>query len=540
MRYGRLGEWQTYKGKKMTVNSVRNLLEIASEEFADKVALIEKEKKLTYCQLFEKVNQIANYFSKLDLKKGSRIGIYSNKSIEQVIAILALLSTDYVFVPITRLLKPEQVEYIINDCNIKCIITDKAKIKDIQKIDYSGKIVSYEATGGDIVSFEEIYKCYDKKYECSIYGHNNAAITYSFATSGFPKGIVITHRNLIDGARIVSKYLGIKKDDVISGVLSFNLDYGLNQIFCSLYKKATLAIHRFVLPSDFFAHLINDKVTILPLMPINITQMFDEESHKLPSPEHLKNIKTITSSGGKITTKMIQNIDKFFPNAKFFSMHGLSEAFRSAYLDPRQIHIRPTSIGKAIPDVELYIINEEGQECKPREIGELIHRGACIYKGYWNSPEESAKRFKSIKILEKVIDLEGELTDEIVVASGDYVYKDEEDYIYFVSRKDDMIKTSGYRVSPYEIESVVYDRISKIKECAVFSIENEEIEEEIVMVYNAENELPKNEIIFEMKKHLPNYMIPSIIIYKKSLPITSTHQRKIDKEALKKEIFEIQ
>ena len=219
----------------MTVNSVRNLLEIASEEFADKVALIEKEKKLTYCQLFEKVNQIANYFSKLDLKKGSRIGIYSNKSIEQVIAILALLSTDYVFVPITRLLKPEQVEYIINDCDIKCIITDKAKIKDIQKIDYSGKIVSYEATGGDIVSFEEIYKCYDKKYECSIYGHNNAAITYSFATSGFPKGIVITHRNLIDGARIVSKYLGIKKDDVISGVLSFNLDYGLNQIFCSLY-----------------------------------------------------------------------------------------------------------------------------------------------------------------------------------------------------------------------------------------------------------------------------------------------------------------
>jgi acyl-coenzyme A synthetase/AMP-(fatty) acid ligase len=521
----------------MTVNTVRNLLETAEKEASDKIALKHNSVNYSYKELLDRVNKIAHYFTSLDLPKGSRIGIYSNKSLQQVVAILAILSTDYVFVPITRLLKPEQVKHIINDCDIECLITDKAKIDNIKAIDFKGKIVSYEATEGSDVSFEEIYKCYTGEINCSIKSHDNAAITYSFGSSGNPKGIVIDHRALTDGARIVSKYLDIKKEDIISGILSFNLDYGLNQIFTTLYKRATLAIHKFVLPADFFSHLINDKITVLPLMPIHITQMFDEDPHRIPSPEHLKNLRTITSSGGNITALMIKNITTHFPEAAFYSMHGLTEAFRSAYLDPHQIHIRPNSIGKSIPDVELYIINENGEACKPREIGELIHRGACIYKGYWNSPEETAQRFKSIDILSKVIRPEGQLTDELVVASGDYVYKDEEGYIYFVSRKDDMIKTQGYRVSPHEIESVVFTNIHNITECAVFSIPNENIEEEIVMVYGAKQELAKNEIIFELKKHLPNYMIPEQIIYRKSMPFKSMHDHKIDKDALKQELL---
>jgi acyl-CoA synthetase (AMP-forming)/AMP-acid ligase II len=218
-------------------------------------------------------------------------------------------------------------------------------------------------------------------------------------------------------------------------------------------------------------------------------------------------------------------------------MHGLTEAFRSAYLDPAQIHIRPNSIGKAIPDVELFIINEKGEACKPREVGELIHRGACIYKGYWNAPEETAQRFKSISILDKVIEPEGKLTDEIVVASGDYVYADEEGYIYFVSRKDDMIKTQGFRVNPHEIESVVYANIPEITTCAVFSIPNEEIEEEIVMVYGSKTELARNEILFELKKHLPNYMLPEQIVYRKTMPLKSLHGKQVDKEMLRREFM---
>ncbi len=522
----------------MSINCIRTLIEEAAVSHSQKVAIKYNEKSITYSELLAKVNQVAFYLKELNLPKGSRIGIYSNKGLDQVIAILAILSTDYVLVPLTKLLKAEQVEYIIKDCDIKCIITDKLKLESIAEIDFNGQVISYETTHKDIPSFEEIYKYYNKPFSHDVNGHDNAVITYSFGITGEPKGIVISHRNLIDSARVVSQYLDLKEDDVISGTLIFNLDYGLNQIFCTLYKRATIALHRFILAGDFFNHLINDEITVVPLMPINIASMFDEDEHRLPSVELLSKVRVLTSSGGNVTAKMLTDLDKFFPDAKFYSMHGLTEAFRSTYLEPSQIWIRPDSIGKAIPDVELYVINEEGNECAPREVGELIHRGGYIYKGFWNAPVETAQRFKSIQILKNVIDLEGQLTDEIVIATGDYVYKDEEGYFYFVSRQDNMIKTRGFRVSPLEIESVVAKNLPLIDQCAVFSIDNEEIEEEIVLVYSARSELAPKEITFELKKHLASYMIPNKIIYKKSLPLVPSDKNKINKEELKNELLD--
>jgi acyl-coenzyme A synthetase/AMP-(fatty) acid ligase len=522
----------------MSINTIRTLICDASQSHAQKNAIVFNQESITYDDLFKKVNQVAFYLNELDLPKGSRIGIYSNKGVEQVIAILAILSTNYVLVPLTKLLKSEQVQYIINDCNIRCIITDKLKLESIEEIDFDGHIISYETTHKEIPSFEEIFKYYNQPYECTINGHDNAVITYSFGLTGTPKGIVISHRNLIDSARVVSSYLNLNEDDVISGTLIFNLDYGLNQLFCTIYKRATLALHRFILAGDFFNHIINDNITVIPLMPINITQMFDEDEHRLPSEELLRKVRIITSSGGNVTIKMVNDLDKFFTCAKFYSMHGLTEAFRSTYLEPSQIKIRPESIGKPIPDVELYVINEQGKECKPREVGELIHRGGYIYKGFWNASIETQQRFKSIDMLKDVINLEGQLTDELVVASGDYVYKDEEGYFYFVSRRDDMIKTRGFRVSPYEVESVVSKNLPNIEQCAVFSIENAEIEEEIIMVYSASSQIAPKEILFELKKHLASYMLPSQIIYRKSLPLIPSDKNKINKEELKKDILE--
>lgn len=523
----------------MSINCMRALIEKANKKSPTSIAVIDGDKKLTYSELFTRVNQVAHYLSELELPKGSRIGIYSYKGVEQVVAILAVMSTSHIFVPISRLLKPEQVKHIIDDCGVTCILTDKVKLKVIDEVDFDGTIITYEATGRDMVSFEEIYKCCTKKYESVIGGHSNAVITYSVGSSGSPKGIVITHRNLVDSARVASQYLDIKSDDVISGILPFIFDYGLNQICCAVYKRATLAIHSMLLSSDFFNHILNDKVTIIPLMPIHITQMFDDESIRVPNSKLLSNVRIITSSGGKLTDKMIKNIDLHYTNADFYSMHGLTEAFRSTYLDPSQLKIRPESIGKPIPDVEIYVLNEDGYECKPREIGELIHRGGYIYKGYWNAKDETDKLYKSIKVLKKVVNLDGDLTDEIVVCSGDYVYKDEEGYIYFVSRKDEIIKSCGFRISPAEIEKVVYDNLSFVKECAIFSVENEKIEEEIVMVYSALQEVPKNEILFELKKHLPNHMIPVTIMYKIKLPQSKQDSSRFDKEVLKKEVLDI-
>ena len=524
----------------MSINCIRRTLEKAAETHPAKVAILHNDtrfdEQLTYAELLTRVNQVALYLQELELPKGARIGLYANKSVSQVVAILAILSTDYILVPMTRLLKPEQVHYIIEDCDIQCIITDRMKLESIEEIEFSGHILSFEATGGNVPSFEEIFKYYNRPYACDINGHDNAVITYSFGLTGTPKGIVISHRNLIDSARVVSHYLDLNEDDVISGLLIFNLDYGLNQIFNAILNKATLALHRFILPDDFFNHLVNDGVTVLPLMPVNISQMFDEDLSSNPKPDRFDHLRIITSSGGNVNERMVTDCANTFRKAAFFSMHGLTEAFRSTYLDPNQIRIRPDSIGKAIPDVELYVINEEGEECAPREVGELIHRGGYIYRGFWNAPKETGERYKSVQILKNVVDLEGGLTDELVVATGDYVYKDEEGYFYFVDRRDDMIKTSGFRVSPFEVESVVAKHLPQIQQCAVFGMENPAIEEEIVMVYSAPGEMSEKEITFELKKHLASYMVPSRIVYRKSLPLVQSDQNQINKDALKREL----
>ena len=186
---------------------------------------------------------------------------------------------------------------------------------------------------------------------------------------------------------------------------------------------------------------------------------------------------------------------------------------------------------------DLHLQEQLHQRPAPASYGrELIHRGGYIYRGFWNAPAETGERFKSVQILKNVVELDGQLTDEIVVASGDYVYRDEEGYLYFVSRHDDMIKTRGFRVSPYEVESVVGENIPQIEQCAVFGIANEQIEEEIVMVYSAPAEIPQEEIIFELKKHLASYMIPGRVVYKKSLPLVQSDKNRINKDELKREL----
>ena len=513
--------------------TVSTLLKKAYEITPNKVFIKENKNFITYSEMYAYVKKISKYLNELEIKKGSRVAIYSNKHINQVTAVLSILSTDYIMVPISNLLKLEQVEYILNDCDIKCIITDDAKIQVLEDINYFGKIISMDKSENTI-SFPEIIEKYgDSESKFNISSNNNAAIIYSSGSTGFPKGIVASHKNLFDGARTISSYLELDKNDIISGILSFNFDYGLNQIYCTLYKTATLALHNYLLPNNFYTHLINDKVTILPLMPVFLSRIFDEKMIKKLNKGSLSNVRLICSSGGKVTSVMIKNIKNNFINSSFYSMYGLTEAFRSSFLSPEQIDARPTSIGKAIPDVELYVIDEEGNECNPNEIGELIHRGGCVGKGYWNRPEDTKERFKSIRILEKVIDLEGQLVDEIVVCSGDYVYKDEEGYIYFISRKDEMIKSSGYRISPYEIENSVYTHVEDIKECAIFSIEDEDIGQKIVMAYTSDLILENSDIQLELKKYLPNYMIPTVIYKLDKMPVTSANQGKINKKVIK-------
>ena len=274
-------------------------------------------------------------------------------------------------------------------------------------------------------------------------GNDNAAIIYSSGSTGRPKGILISHRNLADGADIVAEYLGTNENDRIACVLSFNFDYGLNQIWQTIRKGATLYLHDLALPNDLFALLAKETITALPVMPVIISKMFDKRLKLATGLHDFSALRYICSTGGRLSVEMISDLKTTFPKARIFSMFGLTEAFRSTYLDPDKLSSHPNSVGKAIPDCQVLVLDEDGDECPPNVVGELVHRGATVTKGYWRDPENTAKVFRS----------HPRFPGETLVFSGDRVYQDEEEYLYFVARADEMIKTKGFRVSPTEVES---------------------------------------------------------------------------------------
>ncbi len=494
--------------------SIPYQLELTSNIMPNKVALVDKNYSLTFLELYE-FSKIYSYnLKKMGIKKGDRVGICMEKNIDQVISIMAVLFSDAILVPILPKLKGENIKHIVNDCEMRAIITDHVRYNEVKEINCHLEIIKYKKIENP--EKKEI------RNDFSLSTSDIAAIIYSSGSTGRPKGITITHQNIYDGARIVSEYLSTNEKDKISGILSFNFDYGLNQLWQVILKGATLYLHDFIFPNDFFMHISENKITAIPIMPVIISKMFDRRFYSENPSLDFSSVKYVSTSGGRLSASMINDLTKTFDSAKIYSMYGLTEAFRSTFLDPEQLKIRPTSIGKAIPDVEIFVLNDNEKLCKPNEVGELVHRGACISKGYWGSPQKTTERFK-------IIDM---FPDEIVVFSGDLVKTDDDGFLYFISRKDSMIKTQGYRVSPTEIEEEVNNH-NKITTSVVFGRDNIDVGQDIVLIYTTtdKKELSKKLLLHYLKEKLPSYMIPKYIYYTNEFPITG-NEGKIDRQSI--------
>ncbi len=308
--------------------------------------------------------------------------------------------------------------------------------------------------------------------------------------------------------------------DRIAGVLTFNFDYGLNQLWQTLYTGASLHLHDFILPNDLFRFLAGRRITTLPLMPVLISRMFERRFASLASSERGSSLRTITSSGGPVSETMLRHLRGTFPRADIVLMYGLTEAFRSTYLSPAELVRRPGSVGKAIPEVEILVLDEAGRDCPPGVAGELVHRGGCVALGYWNAPEETARRFRRIE----------RFPGETVVFSGDLVKTDEDGYLYFVARKDGMIKTHGFRVSPTEVEVEVC-RYPGVGAAVAFGVPSAEVGEEIAVVYTTADGAPRGEA--ELRRHLrdalPHYMVPRWLLFVEEFPATG-NEGKVDRQ----------
>ena len=496
-----------------------------SKKNKDKIFIVDKDYEVTFSDLYSQVLSVASFLISVGINKGDRVGVLMPKSYLQVVSQLGIMAAGAVMVPISELLKSNQVHHIINDCQISLVIIDGEKIDLLTP--ERGKLKILELDGSSNINLKEVIKTGFIENIPNMISQDNAAIIYTSGSTGMPKGIVLSHGNLWDGARIVSSYLNLREDDRLAQVLSLNFDYGLNQIFSAIHVGAQVYLTTFHFPKDIFDFIRSKKITNLALMPIFLNRLFDTHFFKPDFANDIVSLRRITTSGGRVSKNIINIIKAVFPKTDLYLMYGLTESFRSTFLPPDKLETHSNSIGKAIPDVEILILDENGDECEPNKNGELVHRGGVIAKGYWNSPLKTKKRFKLWK------DSSG--NREIVVFSGDIVRRDSEGFIYFIGRKDNMIKTSGHRVSPEEVEQAV-ELMNNIEHAVVFSIENDILGEEIVLACVRKKDCidpEASDVKIFLRKKLAAYMIPNKILFFDSFEVTPGNQGKTDRKLVK-------
>jgi amino acid adenylation domain-containing protein len=490
----------------------------------DKAAIFSGSESLTFRQLHAEAVAAAQALAQLGIRPGDRVGICMQKTPDQVVAILGVLWANAIFVPIHPVLRAEQVGHIATDCDMKLLITESARVAELRDAARGRIALGCGPDEDGISSLGEIRRdCQSSQPFFRAKADDTAAIIYSSGSTGRPKGIVITQRNLADGARIVASYLGTTASDRIAGVLSLNFDYGLNQLWQTLFKGSSLYLHDLIFPRDLFRLLASERITALPVMPVIISRMFDPQLPGLDDALDFSALRYICTSGGPVTATMLGHLRRTFPESDIILMYGLTEAFRSSWLPPDQITVRTTSIGKAIPEVELYVLDDQGKDCPPGVPGQLVHRGGCVAKGYWNAPKATAERFRQID----------RFPGETVVFSGDLVRRDEEGYLYFLGRMDSMIKTYGFRVSPTEVEDHAR-RFDGLFDAVAFGIDNPEIGQDIAMVYTTADRAPlaSDALTEHFRVGMPHHMVPRWFVHAEAFPATAS-QGKVDRVSVR-------
>ncbi len=495
-------------------------------------ALIYKKATFTYSELASHISQTAAGFISLGLQPSERIATYLPKLPETVFSIFGTPKAGGVFVPVNPLLKPNQVSYILKDCNVRILVTSSDRLRllsdalaechDLRAIILidNKKASVQELHAIEVLNWDQLTgNPPNHKYHRRI-DSDMAAILYTSGSTGSPKGVVLSHKNMVTGANSVAQYLENSAEDKLLAVLPFSFDYGLSQLTTAFSVGASVVLMDYLLPRDVVRAIAQHQITGLAAVPPLWNQLTQFEW----SEEAVTSLRYMTNSGGAMPKATLNSLRATLPNSKFYLMYGLTEAFRSTYLPPEEIDNRPDSMGKAIPNAEVMVIREDGSHCSPGEPGELVHRGSLVSLGYWNDPEKTAKIFKPTPGQEKALTL-----PEIAVWSGDRVKMDADGYLYFIGRKDEMIKTSGYRVSPTEIEEAIYSS-RLVSEAVALGLPHPTLGQGILVIVTSETTLDNDALLAHCKRELPNFMVPHAIKKADSLP--RNPNGKIDRKLL--------
>ena len=503
------------------------------------VALREGVHDVTYEMLASEVAQAASLLLGMGLDRRERVAVYMEKRIETVVGMFGAAAAGGVFVPINPLLKPEQVAHILNDCNVRILVTTAQRLEllravlpgchDLRCVILISAQAMPQIANLSCVNWSERVIAPERAAH-RVIDSDMAAILYTSGSTGKPKGVVLSHRNLVAGADSVSQYLENRPEDRILSVLPLSFDYGLNQLTTAFRVGACAVLMNYLFPRDVIRAVEQEKISGLAAVPPLWVQLAQLD-WPAGIDEHLR---YITNSGGAMPTSTLAALRSKFPKTQPYLMYGLTEAFRSTYLPPDEVDRRPDSMGKAIPNAEIMVVREDGTPCAPGEPGELVHRGVHVALGYWNDPEKTAERYKHAPEQP-----EGLPIPEMAVWSGDTVKMDDEGFLYFIGRRDEMIKTSGYRVSPSEVEEIIY-ATDLVTEVAAVGVAHPVLGQAVVLViYRADlDESASKKLMEECKRQLPAFMVPAQIVCQDE-PLPRNPNGKIDRKKLAMELAEL-
>ena len=492
-------------------------------------ALKFKKTELSYAQLAELTDSFASGLVAAGVARQERVAVYLPKRPETVATIFGATTAGCVFVPVNPLLKPPQVGHILRDCAVRVLVTTAQRLTELaDELAQSPELRTLVVVDGQlptpppgkqIIAWEECLA--SGSGQCHrVIDTDIAAILYTSGSTGKPKGVVLSHKNMVTGAKSVAQYLENSAEDRLLAVLPLSFDYGFSQLSTAFHVGASVVLMDYLFPRDVLNLVVNERITGLAAVPPVWIQLA-ELDWPASVTEHLR---YFTNSGGAMPTATLAKLRAAWPRTKPYLMYGLTEAFRATYLPPEEVDRRPESMGKAIPNTEVMVVRPDGTPCDPDEPGELVQRGSLVALGYWNDPAKTAERFKPAPGQPKELTI-----TEMAVWSGDTVKQDQDGFLYFIGRKDEMIKTSGYRVSPTEVEEVAYAS-GLVGDAVAVAAPHPDLGQAIVLVVSepalgatppapAEaGEGQSDGLLAFLKTRLPNFMVPHHIAWLPELP----------------------
>ncbi|HTU10920.1 MAG TPA: acyl-CoA ligase (AMP-forming), exosortase A system-associated [Allosphingosinicella sp.] len=474
-------------------------------------ALLTREGALDYAGLERAVGAMAAALQAKGLRHGDRVASWLPKNRITSLLPLAAARAGLVHVPVNPLLKRMQVAHILADSGAGLLISGTARLATLEEGDVACPVLDEAAASA-------LFDHPDALGPSSHDPDDLAALLYTSGSTGRPKGVMLSHANMWLGAISVAHYLRLTAEDRTLAVLPLSFDYGQNQLLSTWAAGGAVVPLDYLTAKDVIRALERNRISTLAGVPPLWVQLIEAPW----PPDAALSLRRLTNSGGKLAPSVIRRMREVFPAADVYSMYGLTEAFRSTYLEPALLDAHPDSMGTAIPFAEIMVVDADGRDAAE---GELVHAGPLVAKGYWRDPARTAERFKPAPA--------GSAYGGMAVFSGDRVRRDPQGLLYFVGREDGMIKTSGNRVSPTEVEEAAVAS-GLIHEAVALGYPDDRLGEGIALIVRPDRSAEEDAFRAFLKKQLPNFMQPGRILWRDELP--RSPNGKLDRNLLKDEL----